>query len=91
MNTTLGRVMRIFKEQPTVEAMCEQIEGIEIESKRAQAKELGTDIQNACSNRYTYGGRLDTEFQFTREEVYRIFGDAYLKQIKYLLRPARKE
>lgn len=91
MNTALGRVIRIFKEQPTVEAMSEQIAGIEKESKSEQAKEMEKYIKAACEKAYTYGGRLDEKFQFTKDEIYAIYGDAYLKQMKYILRAARKE
>lgn len=90
-DAVISRMTMICKEQDTYEKMHEQVTGIESESKLEIANKMDKNIGQALQKEYAYHKKIEEKYQVTVQEIYRIYSNAYLKQMKYLLRPTKAE
>ena len=88
-DATVSRMILISKEQHSFQAMLEQIEGIKNDDKHDMAKAVGEHIAVGLKKEFTYLDKLQPVF--SEDEIYRIYCDSYLQQMKYLLRRTREE
>lgn len=88
-DATISRLILISKEQHSYAAMLEQIEGIKNDDKHDMAKAVGDNIEAGLKKEFAYLDKLDPAL--SEDEIYRIYCDSYLKQMKYLLRRTRED
>lgn len=81
-DAVLGKMLLLMRTEDTVQAMKAGLEGTEAEAKRRLALELFRPVEEYVAA----GSRA-----FSQREVFRIYGRAYLNQLKYQFRPGREE
>ncbi len=90
-DASVARLIRISREQDTFRKMKEQASRIETDAKRKLAERMTDDIGGALSREYPYMDRIEEKQRLTEHEIYQKYSTAYLRQLKYLLRPGREE
>lgn len=88
-DAALSRMMMICRTENSYEAVKEQAEGIEKDSKQDLADQIlkGMNPENRAYSLGKWEGRI----QISSSELFRDISDAYLKQLKYRLRPGKQE
>ncbi len=82
IDAALGKMLLLMRTEDSAQAMKAELEGTEGEAKRRLAVELFVPVE-----KYVAAGSA----AFSEKEVFRIYGRAYLNQLKYQFRPGREE
>ena len=91
IDAVIAKMIQICREQHNYEDMKKQVDGIEVDEKRNIALRLSKDIANLLEQKYQYQERIDWKLNNWKDIVYRRYSNAYLEQLKYLIRPSREE
>lgn len=75
-------MLLLMRTQDSAQAMKAELEGTDGEAKRRLVVELFVPVE-----KYVAAGSA----AFSEKEVFRIYGRAYLNQLKYQFRPGREE